>query len=126
MVLELARRGGRRPVSVRQLADMGAVPYAFARSVARDLSSAGLVVAHRGVAGGLTLARGPGEITLLDILEATQGPIAVSVCVRDHAWCDRMGSCAVHDVWEQAGKLLEQYLASKDIASLVSRRMDGE
>lgn len=126
MLIELAGRGDGAPVSARRLAELGGVPYAFARSVAHDLVAAGLAISRRGVAGGLALAREASSISLLDVVEATQGPVSVAVCARDPDWCERMGSCKVHGVWCGAGALLERYLASKDIASLVPSRKDGE
>lgn len=126
MLIELAAQGDGAPVSVRRLAELGGVPYAFARSVARDLVAAGLVTTRRGAAGGLGLARKASSISLLDVVEATQGPVSVATCARDPGWCERMGSCRVHGVWCGAGVLLERYLASKDIASLVPSGKDGE
>lgn len=120
MLLQLAKAEHSVPLSVRTLAEDQDVPYAFARSIQRDLVSAGLVTAHRGVAGGLTLARPAGDITALEVVEAVQGPVSCSVCTSDPDWCGRRERCRLHHVWEGADDLLREYLGSKTLAGLVS------
>lgn len=119
MLLEVARTGG-APVSVRDLAETQGVPYAFARSIQRELLAAGLVTALRGVAGGIVLARPANEITLLDVVEAMQGGVSCSVCTRDPDWCDRLGGCGIHKVWRGADELVRRYLEERDLAGLIA------
>lgn len=120
LLLELARVGG-GPVSVRRLAEEQAVPYAFARAVQRDLHAAELITTVRGAKGGAVLARSPEDITLLDVVKATQGIPSVSVCSHDPEWCSRSGSCAVHGVWRGADTLLRDYLSDKTLAGLLGQ-----
>lgn len=118
MLLEVARREG-EPVSVRELADSQGVPYAFARSIQRDLVEAGFTRSRRGTTGGLVLGRPAAQISLLDVVEAMQGPISCSVCTRDPDWCSRLGGCGVHPVWRGADELVRRYLGSRDLEGLV-------
>lgn len=110
------------PVSVRALAEAQGVPYAFARAVQRDLVAAGLVTTTRGAAGGLCLGRPAEDVTLLDIVTATQGVPSVAVCAKDPEWCGRAGSCTVHAVWRGADEMLRLYLGGKTLGGLVSDR----
>jgi Rrf2 family protein len=121
LMLALAEAGG-GPVSVRELAEKQAVPYAFARGIQRDLVSAGLATTKRGVSGGLCLARPAEDISLLDVIEAVEGPIALNTCTADPDWCQRMGACSVHEVWRGADVLVKQYFGSKSLAGLVEGR----
>lgn len=107
-----------KPVSVRQLADEMEVPYAFARGIQRDLVTAGLATTRRGVAGGLMLSRRPRDITMLDVVEAMEGPVALNICTSDPEWCSRMGTCSAHRVWGEANKLLRDYLGSKTLEDM--------
>ncbi|MDO8963483.1 MAG: Rrf2 family transcriptional regulator [Coriobacteriia bacterium] len=118
IMLELARQADSAPVSVRRLAERQELPYAFARSIQRDLVAAGLVTTQRGATGGVSLARPAASISLLDIIRAEQGHVSISVCAHDPAWCSRMGGCAVHKVWCEADRLVSRYLAEQDLASL--------
>ena len=120
ILVELARSGGGGPISVRRLAEDECVPYSFARSIQRDLVSGGLVETRPGVGGGLALARPAADITVLQILEAVQGPLSCSVCTSDPDWCGRRSHCDLHRLWEGADALLRDYLGSKTLAGLVS------
>lgn len=119
MLLALAEAEESCPISVRELAEIQGVPYAFARAVQRDLAAAGLVTVRRGAAGGLCLARPPSDITLLDAVVATQGEPTVAVCAADPGWCARSGGCTVHRVWHDADMLLREYLGTKTLAGLL-------
>lgn len=119
-MLALAEAGEACPISVRALADMQEVPYAFARAVQRDLNAAGLVEVTRGSTGGLCLSRPASAISLLDIVTATQDEPSVAVCASHPEWCSRSGACTVHHVWTEADTLLKGFLGRKTLAGLVS------
>ena len=121
ILLELARVGG-GPVSVRELAQSQGVPYAFARSIQRELVDANLVISRRGAQGGIMLARPADEIALLDIANAMQKDVSCAVCSRDPKWCDRMNECAVHLVWREVDAKVAEILATKSLAGLLEQK----
>jgi Rrf2 family protein len=121
LMLALAESAG-GPISVRELAERQNVPYPFARGIQRDLVAAGLAQTKRGTSGGLSLARPAVEITLLDVIEAVEGPIALNICTTDPDWCERMGSCSVHQVWRGADALVKEYFGTQSLAGLVGER----
>lgn len=107
-----AAYGGRgKYVSVSDVADREDVPYAFARSIQHDLTKAGILKTARGARGGLALASDPADVSLLDILEALQGPVSISACVVDPEYCDRRTGCAYNKVWQGADRLLAEYFS---------------
>lgn len=118
LMLALSRVEGGGPVSVRQLAEEMDVPYAFARGIQRDLVAAGLATTRRGVTGGLVLARPAGDVNMLEVVEAIEGPVSLNICTSDPDWCSRMGTCSAHRVWREANKLLRDYLGSKTLEDL--------
>jgi Rrf2 family protein len=97
------------------------VPYAFARGIQRDLTAAGLLESRRGANGGAILTRPPEEITLLEVVGATQVSSSCSVCTSDPTWCDRMNGCPVHPVWREADEMMAGYLGSKSLAGLIGQ-----
>jgi Rrf2 family protein len=119
MMMQLAEDPSAGPLSVRKLSEEQDVPYPFARGIQRDLVASGLVRSTRGVAGGIELARDASAVTLLDIIEATQGEVSSAVCTSDPNWCGRMGSCGVHGVWKGADDVLRAYFKERTLASLV-------
>ena len=83
-------------VSVREVARANGVPYSFARSIQHDLALAGIVENSRGANGGMRLAVDPREVTLLCLVEAVQGPLALCGCDvagADGGPCERRGAC---------------------------------
>jgi len=120
ILLELARVGG-GPLSVRELAERQAVPYAFARGIQRDLVATGLVTTRRGARGGVLLARPSTEISLRDVAHAMQGDVSCAVCSRDPKWCDRMADCEVHKIWLEVDSMVGDYLATKSLAGLLDK-----
>jgi Rrf2 family protein len=120
ILMELARSGG-GPMSVRALASSQGVPYAFARGIQRDLVAAGLVETRRGASGGVVLAHSAEDISILDVVRATQSQSSCSVCVQDPTWCNRMGGCPVHRVWREADEMMAGYLEEKSLAGLIGQ-----
>ncbi|MDR2196997.1 MAG: Rrf2 family transcriptional regulator [Coriobacteriales bacterium] len=108
-----------KPLSVREAARLQTMPYAFARSIQHDLVHAGLITAVRGAQGGMMLAVDPAKLTLLDLIEAVQGPVSVAVCTNDRDWCDRHDGCPFHGVWQGANSILKDYLSSVSIKELI-------
>ena len=107
------------PLSVREAAELQNVPYAFARSIQYDLAQSGYIHSVRGTRGGMTLAKNYEKITLLELIEAVQGPVNVSICVASPGWCKREELCEFHAVWEGANNLLRDYLSSVTIKELL-------
>ena len=105
-------------VMIREIAQAADASPAFVAKIFQLLSAAGLVTSSRGVVGGFRLSRPPEKINLREILEATEGPISVNVCVVDDDACDLTDTCAAHKVWRKVryslNKMLEQ-ITLKDL-----------
>lgn len=122
-MLRAAYGGGGEYVSVSDIADKEDVPYAFARSIQHDLTKTGIVKTARGARGGLALASNPADVSLLDVLEALQGPVSISACVIDPDYCDRRADCAYNKVWQGADNLLTEYFSRISLKDVFE--MDG-
>ncbi len=77
--LQLAQSGSQQPVPCSQLAAEGHMPERFLLQILRHLVTHGILHSTRGVEGGYTLDRKPDDISLLDIIEAIEGPLISSV-----------------------------------------------
>jgi Rrf2 family protein len=75
-----------------------------------QLSLAELVTTHRGAGGGVTLARPPSDISLLQVIEALEGPVHLNRCLIEPEACPQNGHCPVHDVWAKAQTQLSTLL----------------
>ncbi len=97
------------------------VPRSFLAKILQKLTKAGIVRSHRGVKGGFELTRPPKEVTLLDVIEAVQGPVAMNVCALDEKMCGFSGSCAIHPVWIEIRREVEKMLKKNNFEKLRSR-----
>jgi len=77
--------GGRAPTG--QIARKQHVPPSFLAKIVSQLSVAGVLHTSRGARGGVSLARTPAEISLLDFIEVIDGPVALNECVTDPDAC---------------------------------------
>ncbi len=75
MLCAVSRSDGGGIVSVRQVAEAHGIPYSFARTIQHEMVKAGLLATMRGPRGGMTLAVDAASVTLLDIIEAIEGPL---------------------------------------------------
>jgi Rrf2 family protein len=98
----------------------------LARILAR-LSHAGLVESEQGRRGGSRLARPPQEITLLDAVEAAEGPFGVTRCIMQNRACGSGPPCAMHNAWEEGQQAILGYLETQTLDDFVqetaSRRL---
>ncbi|MDD4170915.1 MAG: Rrf2 family transcriptional regulator [Syntrophomonas sp.] len=96
-VLYLARNSEKKLVEAQTIARNEVVPMRFLLKIMPSLIKAGIVRSQRGVGGGYALARDPQDITLLDVLEAIEGPICLNRCL-DDGYCSKQGppDCRIH------------------------------
>ena len=120
-ILRAAYKSGDAYVSVSDIAEEEDSPYAFARSIQHDLVKGGLIKTVRGAHGGLALNCDPAEVTLLEVLEAIQGPVSVSLCVLDPEYCDKRPECAYNKLWQGADRLLNEYFGSITLKDLIEQ-----
>ncbi|MEX0675734.1 MAG: Rrf2 family transcriptional regulator [Pirellulales bacterium] len=78
-MLQLASSNSATPVPCSQLAGEGHMPERFLLQILRTLVTHGILHSTRGVEGGYSLARSPQEISLLEVIEAIDGPIAAAL-----------------------------------------------
>lgn len=95
---------------------------AFLTKILQPLIKAGIVGSQRGVTGGFFLRREPEEITLLDILEAEEGPLYLNRCLIHDESCDRKIFCPVHDVWKELRDAMKTSLSGSRISDLAEKQ----
>ena len=98
-VLYLARLGDDQRAATSQIAEEQKIPPSFLAKIVSQLSVAGLLQTSRGARGGVSLARDPEEISLLEVVEAIDGPILLNECVGDEGICVFGDTCDIRPVW---------------------------
>ena len=114
-----ARHCGSARVSAAQLAAETGLPVPTVQKIVSTLTAAGLLRSSRGVGGGLKLARPAAAISLADIVEAVEGPIALTSCVDNgkHG-CALEGSCTVRPHWGVVNAAMRGALADVPLTRL--------
>ena len=107
----------RARTSATELAGETGLPLPTVQKLVSKLSAAGLLRATRGAGGGLQLARPAAAISVADIVEAVEGPIALTACI-DGGECVVEHDCAVRPHWPVVNAALRGALADISLAQL--------
>jgi len=119
-----ARHCGGARVSAADLAEETGLPLPTVHKVTALLGKAGLLRSIRGGGGGLQLARPAAAITLADIVEAVEGPIALTACVEHGKHdCALEGACCVQPHWGLVNAAMRGALAGIPLTQLAQRQL---
>ncbi len=122
-MIHLAELPSNDRVSTASISEAEGIPLPFLTKVISRLATAGLVTTSRGMGGGVSLAQAPEEVTLLQVVEAVDGPILLNQCLLRSGTCDREPVCAAHDVWADIQENLIRNLNSVTMRKLVERQI---
>jgi Rrf2 family transcriptional regulator, cysteine metabolism repressor len=127
LMVELGRRGGDEPVALAAVAEAELLPLSYLEHLVAKLRQAGLVTSVRGAHGGYRLARPAAEISMRDVVEALEGPIAPMECFHPdregRVLCsheaDGDSACATKLLWTRVQGGVTKALAGTSLAELV-------
>ncbi|GAP12542.1 transcriptional regulator, BadM/Rrf2 family [Longilinea arvoryzae] len=103
-----------------QIAEEQRIPPSFLAKIISQLSIAGLIHTSRGARGGVSLARSPEEITILEVVEAIDGPIALNECTSSPDACPFGENCPLRKLWCGTQTELIEKLATTTFAQFMS------
>jgi Rrf2 family protein len=112
----LAQLGPDQRAATGQIAKEKSIPPSFLAKIVSQLSVAGLLHTSRGARGGVSLAKPAETISLLDVVEAIDGPILLNDCVGEMSSCKFDDSCPLQPVWCDAQKMLVEHLSKANFA----------
>ena len=119
-VYYLTKLGPNSRAATSQIAQEQHIPPSFLAKIISQLSVAGLLHTSRGARGGVSLARSPEEISLLEVVEAIDGPILLNDCVVDKGACTFSDDCPMRPVWCDAQQDLVAHLKSSNFAQFAN------
>lgn len=94
----------------RQVADAVGTSVPFLSQVLTPLVAAGWIDSRTGPSGGYELHKTSTDLTLLEVVQAVEGPMVDGHCVLDHTACDNANPCVLHAMWSGARKGLMESL----------------
>jgi Rrf2 family protein len=113
-----ARRNAGERLSATELSVETGVPLPTAQKLMGQLATAGLLYSVRGAGGGFSLARCASEITLADVIEAVEGPIAMTVCSEGRTDCALDAHCRVKPHMGVVGNAVRGALGAVSLVEL--------
>lgn len=109
-IVDVLARSQQR-MDAASVSEQAQVPSRFCLKILRSLVHSGIVTSYKGAKGGYTLARPAGEITLLEVIEAVEGPYRISRCQDSDYQCCHT-SCRFHKIYAEITDLVREKLAA--------------
>lgn len=104
------------PVPRAELAAATDTTPSYLPQALNPLVKRGWIESRPGIRGGYSIGRSPEEISVLDLIEAVEGPLDDGTCVLHHAGCPDVAPCAMHVPWSRARDALRNELAATAVA----------
>jgi len=104
--------------STTGLAERAGLELPTVAKILKQLGQAGLVLSTRGASGGYRLSRSPAEISLLDIVEAMEGPLAVTECSGHEGQCGIEHQCGIRANWRRVNDVIVDALRTVSLSYL--------
>ncbi len=105
--------------SASELADRAHLELPTVAKVLKPLAQAGLVEGFRGANGGYRLAHAPEAISLIEIVEAIEGPLAMTECSIHEGQCGIEDHCGVRANWRRINDVVADALRNVSLAQML-------
>jgi Rrf2 family protein len=124
-MLDVAQHSGDGPVPRQEIAERQEISADYVAQLFRQLQAAVLAEGVKGPGGGYRLAREAARITVGEVIEAVEGPVALVGCVlpvsHEEPACDRVDRCVTHLLWKQLSAAMMDILHSVTLQDLADR-----
>jgi FeS assembly SUF system regulator len=117
LLTQFAARQDASPTTARELAALAKLPQPTVGKLLKQLSHNGLLTSLRGTKGGYSLARPAGEITVAQIIEALEGPMALTECQAPGV-CEQERFCSVKPNWLVINRTVRDALSNVTLADM--------
>ena len=107
------------------MAEATTLPAPVVSKMLKHLAQSGLLASHRGAKGGYALARRPEAVSVAEIIEALEGPIALMECTAGPGHCEQESSCQLREPWQRINRAVESTLDRVTLADLATPGADG-
>ena len=116
---EIARANAIGPVTIKKISEEQHVSVAYLEQILNKLRKSGIIKSIKGPGGGYILARDPKMISIGEILQELEGPVAITSCLDPKEGCVRVDSCVTHLLWKSLGDNIEHFLDGMKLQDLL-------
>jgi Rrf2 family protein len=124
-LFDIAYNSGSLPAQIQDISRRQEISPRYLEQIFQSLKKAGILKSKRGPQGGYCLSRSPEEITVRDVVTATEGDMVLVDCVngkkKRKKACPFNGACVTQKVWEEASTRLNDYFATLTLKSLCEK-----
>jgi len=125
-LLFLAKQPPEKVNLISEISKEQNIPEAFLAKIFQRLSKAGILRSVRGANGGFSLGKPAHQITMREIIEALEGPIALNRCLVREGECEEEKSCPLYPVWEELQQRFLEILDRTTMEDLAKRMIRNE
>lgn len=115
----LAQQSRSQALSAADISHSYGISAPLLAKVLQRLAKRGLLDVRHGSSGGYTLARDPGSITALEVVQAIDGPISITSCKTRRGDCDQLSNCTVRDPLRRVNESVLQVLSQVTLLQLL-------
>ncbi|MGA1197816.1 MAG: RrF2 family transcriptional regulator [Candidatus Latescibacterota bacterium] len=120
-MLFLASQADDKPVRVREIAETLKIPIPFLSKIVHSLSRNELIHSQKGPGGGVTLAKAPSEITLLQVVEVIDGVNLFQACALGIPHCSDDFPCPLHGQWRTLRTEIQNMLTNRTLDQITDQ-----
>lgn len=127
VMIDLAEHNSDTPIPLKDIVARQEISQKYLEGIMTDLSKAGILGAQHGKGGGYKLNRSPDQISVLEVLQTTEGDLAPISCLTVEAEpCARAAECRTLPMWEKLYALIREYLGGVSLADLMQQDTGGD
>lgn len=120
LVLSCLAEHPRRMLSAAEVSRQTHLAAPTVSKLLKQLARAELVISQRGAQGGYRLSRDPRKISAADVIDALEGPVAITECSSSDGHCDLESFCGVSTAWQKINVAIRRALDDISLAQLLS------
>jgi Rrf2 family cysteine metabolism transcriptional repressor len=121
-LLELALHAPGESVSLKDIARQQQISLPYLEHLIAPLIGAGIIRSTKGPRGGISLARKPADIRLIEIMQLLEGSVAPVECVASPEICKRAEFCAARDIWSELNDVMDDFLKATTLQVLAEKQ----
>ena len=114
----LVQHAGQGAHAAREVSEWAGIPLPMASKILKTLAREGILVSHRGVKGGYSLAQSADTISLADVIQALEGPIGITECASHPGACGKETGCPVKPNWVRISGAIRASLEKISLAEM--------
>ncbi|MDR2875739.1 MAG: Rrf2 family transcriptional regulator [Methylobacillus sp.] len=122
----IALNGTEGPQLSREIAAKLGAPSAYLSKILQTMCKGGLLHSHRGRLGGFSLTRSPASLSLIQIVNITEGASFTTECLLGLKQCSDETACPMHPIWKPIKEHIIQMLESQTLASVADAVREGK